>query len=58
MANTNPPPKPKFRYYSIAQLVREHEGKNMNKPEVCYEFSDGSKKVDTDRTESGVYKRS
>lgn len=41
----------------MAQLVREQEGKNMNKPEVCYEFSDGNKKLDTDRTESGVYRR-
>ena len=57
MAREAKTPKPKFRKYSIAQIVRELEGKNMNKPEVCYEFSDGSKKVDTDRTNSGVYER-
>lgn len=58
MAREAKTPKPKFRYYTIAQLARELEGKDMNKPEVCYIFSDGNTKVDTDRTESGVYRRS
>lgn len=53
----NETPKPKFRTYSIDYLVNILEGKNRNKPEVCYEFSNGVKKVDTDRTSSGVYKK-
>ena len=57
MAKKHKRPPPKFREYSIGQLVRELEGKNLNKPEVCYEFSSGEKKVDTDRTSSGVYER-
>lgn len=57
MARKSKTPKPKFREYSIGQLTRELEGKNMNKPEVCYEFSNGNEKVDTDRTDSGVYEK-
>lgn len=30
---------------------------DMDKPEVVYEFSNKNKKLSTDRTESGVYKR-
>lgn len=49
--------KPKFRTYSMDYLVNKLEGKERNKPEVCYIFSNGEEKVDTDRTDSGVYER-
>ena len=55
MSNTTP--KPVFRTYSIGGLVRKLEGEEFNKPQVVYEFSDGSKKMDTDRTENGYYRR-
>ena len=53
----HPPPKPRFRQYSQDELVNKLEGKERNKPEICYEFSDGSTFVDTDRTDSGIYKK-
>lgn len=56
-SNQNNPPKPKFREYSIEQLVNTLEGKERNKPEVCYVFSNGEQKVDTDRTTNGIYRR-
>lgn len=60
MASNNPQnktPLPRFREYSQQYLVQQMEGKNLNKPEVCYIFSNGVTKVDTDRTSSGVYER-
>ena len=57
MANNNGTPPPKFRTYSIGGLVRGLEKDELNKPQVCYEFSNGETKVDTDRTENGFYKR-
>lgn len=57
MPTDNRTPKPRFRHYSMDQLVQKLEGKNRNKPEVCYRFSNGEEKVDTDRTNSGVYER-
>ena len=50
-------PEPRFRKYTQDELVQQLEGKNRNKPVVCYEFSNGETKVDTDRTSSGVYER-
>jgi len=50
-------PKPVFRVYTIGGLVRQLEGEEYSKPQVCYEFSSGETKVDTDRTDNGIYKR-
>lgn len=50
-------PKPKFRNYTIGQLVNLLEGKERHKPEVCYIFSNGEQKVETDRTNSGIYEK-
>ena len=50
-------PTPKFRQYNMSSLVQSVEKQNRNKPEVCYEFSNGDQKVDTDRTNSGIYER-
>lgn len=55
--SNNGTPKPKFRTYTIGGLVRQLEGEEFNKPQVCYEFSSGEKKVETDRTENGYYRR-
>lgn len=57
MAQNSATPKPKFRTYSIGGLVRALEKEDYNKPQVCYEFSNGETKVDTDRTENGFYRR-
>ena len=57
MPKANKKPTPKFRQYSIGQIVNDLEGKQRNKPEVCYQFSNGVQKVDTDRTDSGVYEK-
>ena len=50
-------PKPKFREYPFGSLVNLLEGKERNKPEVCYIFSNGVKKVETDRTSAGIYEK-
>jgi hypothetical protein len=55
--NDSKTPQPRFREYTQDELVNKLEGKERNKPEVCYEFSSGSTKVDTDRTNSGIYER-
>lgn len=55
--SNNGTPKPKFRVYTIGGLVRQLEAEEFNKPQVVYEFSSGEKKVDTDRTENGYYRR-
>lgn len=57
MANKVGTPKPKTRTYTIGGLVRAVEGAEFSKPQVCYEFSDGNRKVETDRTQNGFYKR-
>lgn len=57
MANYKAPPAPRFRTYTQGGLVRALEKEEYNKPQVCYEFSNGETKVDTDRTENGIYKR-
>ena len=57
MTNKTDKPKPKFRTYSIGGLVRSLEKEDFSKPQSAYEFSNGEKKVDTDRTTSGFYSR-
>ncbi len=57
MAKYKAPPRPKYRTYTIGGLVRQLEGEEFSKPQVCYEFSNGEKKVETDRTENGYYRR-
>lgn len=57
MANTNGTPKPKYRTYTQGGLVRALEAEEFSKPQVCYEFSSGEKKVETDRTNNGIYER-
>ena len=52
-----PTKDPTFRTVSIKSLVTQQHPKDWNKPEVVYEFSNGRQMVSTDRTESGVYKR-
>lgn len=52
-----PTEPPKTRQYTLGGLVARIEGKELNKPEVVYEFTGGAKKVSTDRTEKGIYKR-
>ena len=48
---------PVTRNYTLKELVARVEGKELNKPEVVYEFSNGVRKVSTDRTEKGFYRR-
>jgi hypothetical protein len=43
--------------YSFADLVKKAEGEDYNKPDIAYEFSNGSKKESTDKTSSGIYER-
>jgi len=57
MANKIPTEPPTFREYTIGGLVAKLEGKEQRKPQVCYEFSGGAKKYDTDQTSSGIYEK-
>lgn len=52
-----PTEQPKTRQYTIGGLVSRVEGSEKNKPEVVYEFSNGAKKLSTDRTSKGIYER-
>lgn len=56
MAQNRKTPSPHTREYTIGGLVKAMEGKDMNKPQPAYVFSNGVTKVDTDRTDSGIYK--
>jgi hypothetical protein len=51
---TNPPPV-RVTNYSYADLVKKAEGEDFNKPDIAYDFSNGSKKESTDKTDSGIY---
>lgn len=44
------------RTINYSALVRKEWGENWNKPDIAYEFSNGRKFLDTDRSESGVYR--
>lgn len=48
---------PKFVTYSWESEVKKHD-KEHGKPNVAYEFSNGRKFYSTDRSETGLYKRS
>lgn len=52
-----PTEPPTTRNYTMKSLVAKVEGKELNKPEVVYEFTGGAKKVSTDRTNKGIYER-
>ena len=52
MANPQPVVTKPLDY---AALVRKLEGKEWNKPDVAYEFSNGKETDSTDRTNSGLY---
>ena len=43
------------REIDYAAEVKKQWGKEWNKPEVVYEFSNGRKFESTDRTASGIY---
>jgi len=54
MAASQPPPSTiKEDWNAICRKL----DKEMDKPEVVYEFSNSQKKLSTDRTEKGLYKR-
>ena len=53
MINGTPPPI--TREYTVGQLVNELEKEERNKPDIVYVFSNGTVKVSTDRTNSGIY---
>ena len=57
MTNPNGTPKPHYQTYTIGGLVRRIEKEEFSKPQTTYVFSNGATKVETDRTESGIYKR-
>lgn len=56
MADPSQPP-PTTRVTDWAALCRAAD-KKLDEPEVVYRFSNGAEKKSTDRTESGVYRRS
>lgn len=49
--------KPHTRTINWRALVQKHDP-DFNKPEVVYKWSNGKKKKSTDRTTSGIYRRS
>ena len=48
-------PLPTFSSRTMKELAQQAEGKDWNKPEVVYEFSNGRKFESTDNTDSGIY---
>jgi len=53
-----PKPDQTSRRVSYAALVKKQYGKEYNKPEVVYRFSNNRVFYSSDRGETGVYKRS
>lgn len=51
---TQPPPSTRVENWGA---ICDKLDKDMDKPEVVYEFSNGNKKTSTDRTTNGIYKR-
>ena len=49
--------KPHFTQINLRALVAKKDPE-FNKPEVVYKWSNGVEKKSTDRTESGIYRRS
>lgn len=49
--------KPHFTSTTLRAKVAQKDPE-FNKPEVVYRFSNGKEKTSTDRTESGIYRRS
>lgn len=52
----NTVPQVQTRQFTIKEMADRADGKDRNKPEVVYEFSNGRKFESTDATESGIYK--
>lgn len=49
--------KVQFTNRSWKEMVDKAAGKDKNKPDVAYEFSNGRKFDSTDSTSSGIYER-
>lgn len=48
-------PKVSSREINASQLVRNSWGEQWNRPVPIYQWSNGRKHYDTDRTDSGIY---
>ncbi len=46
------------REFTMLELAQKYWGKDWNKPEVVYEFSNGRKFESTDAADSGIYTQS
>lgn len=56
MADNNPNPVT-TRTVDYKRLIQDQNGKDHQKPEVVYQFSNGRKFDSTDKAESGIYRR-
>ena len=56
MADNNPNPVT-TRTVDYKRLIQHQNGKDHQKPEVVYQFSNGRKFDSTDKAESGIYRR-